>query len=210
MPLQKNDISSRIWHTLCGIHGGTLSKENGMTYRIIIGALLGAGLGAILGYIGRCAGGTCPIACTPAGGIIFGSILGITLASSIPAKPQGDNKDHGSEHVLIVNTLDQLKEIIGSNSVVLVDFHAEWCGPCRRIAPLIDALAGKYAGIATIAKVNVDKNQAAAAAYGVTSIPDVRIFVDGVQREKITGGRSFGKYAEILDRYTTKGKEDAI
>ncbi|MGA2552621.1 MAG: thioredoxin TrxA [Burkholderiaceae bacterium] len=70
-------------------------------------------------------------------------------------------------------------EVLNSDSPVLVDYWAEWCGPCKMIAPILDETANDYAGKLTIAKLNVDDNQALAARYGVRGIPTLMLFKNG-------------------------------
>ena len=74
----------------------------------------------------------------------------------------------------------ELKDLIKVSEVpVVVDFYADWCGPCRMLAPVLAELAEKYEGKAVFVKVNVDENEEAAMAYGISSIPNVLAFKDG-------------------------------
>ena len=83
---------------------------------------------------------------------------------------------------------------------VLVDFWAEWCGPCRALGPVIESLSSEYAGRATVAKVDVDANQAVAMQFGIRSIPTVMLFHKGEVVETFVGVRPQSDYAASLDR----------
>jgi thioredoxin 1 len=80
-------------------------------------------------------------------------------------------------------------EVIESDVPVLVDFWAEWCGPCRMIGPIVEELAGEYAGRIKVAKLDTDAEQALASRYGVLSIPTVLLFKDGEPVEQSIGAR---------------------
>jgi thioredoxin 1 len=82
-------------------------------------------------------------------------------------------------------TFDQ--EVLRSEQVVLVDFWAVWCGPCKAIAPVVDALAAKYAGQLKVTKVNVDQNGATPSRYGVRGIPALLFFKGGKVADQIVG-----------------------
>ncbi len=78
-------------------------------------------------------------------------------------------------------------DVLESKIPVLVDFWAPWCGPCRRIAPLVEQLAAEYAGRVKFAKIDVDQSQELAGSYGVMNIPTLMIFKNGVVVERFTG-----------------------
>ena len=94
-------------------------------------------------------------------------------------------------------TFDQ--EVLNSELPVLVDFWAEWCGPCRAIAPVLESLAQDSGGRVTLAKVNVDENPGLAAKYGIRSIPTILIVKQGKVVDQVIGAIPRAKIKEKLD-----------
>ena len=97
-------------------------------------------------------------------------------------------------------TNENFKEkVLDNNGVALVDFWAEWCGPCRLIGPVVEDLSKEYEGKATIGKLNVDDNRDIAAQYGIMSIPTLLIFKNGQIVDKHVGVASKGDLKKKID-----------
>jgi thioredoxin 1 len=92
-----------------------------------------------------------------------------------------------SEFVKEVSDSSFEKDVLGASKPVLVDFWAEWCGPCKMIAPLLDEIAREKAGTLKIAKVNVDDNQSLSAKYNIRAIPALLFFKNGQLRDQVIG-----------------------
>ncbi len=93
------------------------------------------------------------------------------------------------------------QEVLKADQPVLVDFWAAWCGPCRMIAPAVEALADEYAGKAKVGKVNVDENSSTPGRYNIRSIPTLLLFKGGEVQEQIVGVKSQDELADLLKKY---------
>jgi thioredoxin 1 len=92
-------------------------------------------------------------------------------------------------------------DVLGADGPVLVDFWAEWCGPCKMVAPVLDEIAGEYAGKITVAKVNIDENPGIARDYQIMSIPTMSVFDKGQIVKSIVGARPKAAILKELTDY---------
>ena len=104
-----------------------------------------------------------------------------------------------SEHIHYVTDDTFEAEVLQSPQAVLVDYWAEWCGPCKMIAPILDEIANEYAGRLTVAKVNIDDNQATPAKFGIRGIPTLMIFKNGNVEATKVGALSKSQLAAFID-----------
>ena len=105
-----------------------------------------------------------------------------------------------SENCLHI-TSDNFDETIKNNDVVMVDFWASWCGPCKMLGPTVDQVADDYAGKAAVGKVNVDDCPDLAERFGIMTIPAIFVFKAGAVVDKMVGIRQKAQLAAVLDKY---------
>jgi thioredoxin 1 len=108
-----------------------------------------------------------------------------------------------SEHVNEVSDNSFEKDVLQSDKPVLVDFWAQWCAPCRMIAPTVEAVAEKYQGAASVVKLNVDDNPSIPQKYGIKGIPTLILFKNGKEEERIVGATSKEAIARMIDKHVT-------
>lgn len=105
-----------------------------------------------------------------------------------------------SDNVIQVSDADFDAQVLKSAEPVLVDFWAPWCGPCKAIGPVIEDLAGEYAGKAKVAKMNVDDNPATPGKFGIRAIPTLILFKNGEVVDQITGAVGKPQLAALIEK----------
>jgi thioredoxin 1 len=107
--------------------------------------------------------------------------------------------------VIHVNNGEFEAEVLKSNVPVLVDFYADWCGPCHAIAPTIEALSNEFEGKVKFVKVDVDSNQEVASSYEIMSIPTIMLFENGKVEDSIVGAYPATVYKQHIERALNHG-----
>ena len=108
-----------------------------------------------------------------------------------------------SEFVKEVSDTSFEKDVLGSSKPVLVDFWAQWCTPCRMLAPTVEAVAQQYSEAANVVKLNVDDNPSTAQRYGIKGIPTLILFREGKEVERVVGATSKESITRMIEKYTT-------
>ncbi len=153
---------------------------------LILSLVVGAGLGAVLGYYGKCSTGTCPLTANPWRGAIYGMVLGLLFHSALGRNGAG-SAAVSSANVKAVNQAQFETEIAQTNRPVVVDFYATWCGPCKRLSPILDELAGPLTNRITFLKVDVDQSPGLAQRFSVEGVPTLVFLRDGKELDRQVG-----------------------
>ena len=173
-----------------------------MVVRILLGVLIGGAIGAVLGYFGKCSSGSCPLTANPYRGAVYGAVLGTLLTSVFWPKSQENPRSSDVAHVNSESDLKQtvlkengsgLMESLTKDSFLqkvfnyeqnkewkfegklpcIIDFYADWCGPCKMVEPILKELAQEYQGKLNIYRIDTQAQQELAAAFGIQSIPSM-------------------------------------
>ncbi len=106
-----------------------------------------------------------------------------------------------AENMIHVTDANWDEEVLKSNVPVLIDFWAEWCGPCHALAPTVASIADSYSGRLKVGKLNVDENERTAAKYGVRSIPTLILFNNGEIKTVLIGNRPKNEIVQTLNQH---------
>jgi thioredoxin 1 len=116
-----------------------------------------------------------------------------------PVFPSSQRRYRVSENIVYLSDADFENDVLKSDIPVLVDYWAEWCGPCRMIAPILEEIAKDYAGRVKVAKLNIDENPGTPPKYGIRGIPTLMLFKDGAVAATKVGALSKSQLASFLD-----------
>ncbi len=106
-----------------------------------------------------------------------------------------------SENILALSDDSFEQDVLASDMPVLVDYWAEWCGPCKMIAPLLEEIAGEYGGRVKVAKLNIDENSLTPPKYGIRGIPTLMLFKNGEVEATKVGALSKSQLSAFLDQH---------
>jgi len=108
-----------------------------------------------------------------------------------------------AENILTVTDSSFEEDVLNSDLPVLVDFWAEWCGPCKMVAPTVEAIAREYSGKLRVAKVNVDENANTPGRYGIRGIPTLLLFKGGQVKEQLVGNHPRDNIEKAIQKHVS-------
>jgi thioredoxin 1 len=174
---------------------------------LIAAVLAGAALGATIGFFGKCTTGTCPLLSSWWRGGLYGAAIGGMFY--VVAGRNGSSSSAMNESTANVTRISEQQfdaEVLQAQSPVVVDVYATWCGPCKRLAPKLDEIAGSYAGRIKFVKVNVDQAQALARRYEIMGVPTLLFFSDGRLVDRAVGVPADTALKDRLDQLARAGQ----
>ena|ERR1017187_4489407 len=152
---------------------------------LILSVLIGGGLGAALGYVGKCSSGACPLTANWWRGALYGAVLGF-LFHTVSGR-NGSTSAESTQNVKLIQEQQFEAEVTQAANPVVVDFFATWCGPCKRLSPMLDELAGPLTNRVKFLKVDVDRSAKLAGQFGIDGVPTLLFFKDGKVVGKLVG-----------------------
>jgi thioredoxin len=141
--------------------------------------LIGGGLGAALGHFNQCKTGTCPLTANWRRGALYGVVLAGLFCFASGCGVDSKTMNQSTANVKHITDAEFDAEVVQSSLPVVADCYATWCGPCKMLSPIVDALADEYAGKIKFVKVNVDESPKTAQQFQIQAIPTLLYFKDG-------------------------------
>jgi len=179
-------LAAQYWKSV-NVNGNTgregLSKDNRMS--LMLSLLIGGGLGAALGYFGKCSSGTCPLTANWWRGAVYGAVMGLLF--HLISGRNGSNSAESTQNIKLIQEQQFEAEVIHANGPVVVDFFATWCGPCKRLSPMLDNLAEPLTNRVKFLKIDVDQSAKLAGQFAVEGVPTLIFFKDGKVVDKMVG-----------------------
>ncbi len=169
---------------------------------LLLSVGVGAGLGAALGWLGQCSSGACPLTATWWRGALFGGLLGGLFYFSTARDLAGGRELRRTDGpVQPIGEADFEAAVLRADLPVVVDFYATWCGPCKRLAPVLAGVATEYAGRLKVVKVDVDRARRLAEQYRVSAVPTLLFVRHGRVEAAMAGAPAAGELRARLDRW---------
>jgi thioredoxin 1 len=157
-----------------------------MMTMLLASVLIGAGLGAAMSRLAKCSTGSCPLTATWKRGAFFGALFG--LGVFMATGPNDANAAEAvSENVKPLSASDFDAQVTKATAPVVVDFYATWCGPCKRLSPMLDSMAGSLTNKVKFFKVDVDQSAALVQQYQIEGMPTLIFFKNGKVVDRILG-----------------------
>jgi thioredoxin 1 len=153
---------------------------------LMLSVMVGGGLGAALGYFGKCSSGTCPLTANPWRGALYGALLGLMFHFA-SGRSGSASVNESTSNVSRIQESQFEVEVVQSTLPVVVDFYAPWCGPCKRLSPLLDELAGPLTNKVKFVKINVDEATTLAQRLQIQGVPTLVFFKGGKVVDSLVG-----------------------
>lgn len=176
---------------------------------LMLSLLIGGGLGAALGYFGKCSSGACPLTANPWRGALYGAVLGLLFHTAVARNGPGSAAE-STANVQLVTQAPFEAELAQAKGPVVVDFFATWCGPCKRLSPMLDELAGTRTNQIKFLKVDVDQSAPLAERFGVQGVPTLVFFQNGKEVDRLVGLPAKDVLAQRLDSLVATGTSATI
>ncbi|MFC1766453.1 DUF6132 family protein [Planctomycetota bacterium] len=166
--------------------------------QLALGVIIGASVGAVLGYVGKCSTGTCPLTANPVRGSLYGGLMGLLFATTLGGTQRAA---YTGEHTAVrINSMEDFQQqVMNAEQPVVVDFYSDYCPPCKTLAPIIEKLAADYQGRAVVAKVDVRKLPEIAQQFNIYGTPTVLFLQNGQEVTRKVGLDREGAYSQQLN-----------